>query len=175
MNFRIKSFLRDSAGLAATEFALILPVMLALLLGLVDVGTALLLGKKNMAASQIVADLLTRQPTATDNDVTDALAAARMAVQPYDTDNLGVDIISIQFQGVNATPTVLWRETVNMDPIDNVDTLVAGLGVQGEGVLVVATQYIFDPLFTHGVLTGRNLTDVAITRPRRGSFIARDE
>lgn len=170
---KINHFLRDTSGLAATEFALVLPVMLALLLGVVDIGTALLLDKKTMSASQIAADLLTRRPTATSADISDAYAAARMAIQPYNTNDFGIDIASIQFQGSNNNPVVLWRETYNMPPNANATSLVNGLGVQGEGVLVVTARYAYDPMFTHGVLTGKNLQEVAVTRPRRGSFIAR--
>jgi Flp pilus assembly protein TadG len=168
---KIKTFWRDTSGLAASEVALMLPILLTLLLAIVDFGNALILDKKTMNASQIVADLMTRRPIVTTGEVTDAVAAARMAVMPYETAPLGVDIVSIRFVGANADPTVLWRETVNMDENTNATEIARGLGVGGEGVIVVTTQYNFDPVFTQDLIGETRLEEIAVMKPRRGSFV----
>jgi Flp pilus assembly protein TadG len=169
----VRTFIADCKGLAASEVALMLPLMLTLLLGIVDLGNALIINKKTSTASQVVADLLTRQPVANDADVDDAYAAGRMTLQPYPTGAFGVDIASIRFEGDDADPVVQWRETFNMDPNDQVEEMAVGLGTEGEGVLVVTTQYNFEPLFTHTVVGDRLMQEIAVTRPRRGSYITR--
>jgi len=165
-------FVRDTAAMTATEVALFMPVMLTLLLGVVDLGNAMLLDKKTMTAAMVSSDLLTRRATVTMAEVTDAYAAGRMAVQPYNGNDLGMDVVSIRFEGASPSPVIVWRETFNMVENPDVLTIVDGLGVSGEGVLVITTQYDFDPLFLHGVVDQRAIQEVAITRPRRGSFIA---
>ncbi len=158
--------------MTATEVALFLPIMLTLLLGVVDLGNAMVLSKKTMTAAMVSSDLLTRRATVTEAQVTDAYAAGRMAVQPYNSNNLGMDVVSIRFQGAGANPVILWRETFNMNENPDVLTLAEGLGVTGEGILIVTTRYDFDPLFVHGMVGDRTLEEVAVSRPRRGAFVA---
>lgn len=169
---RIKQFWHDTHGVAATEVAMMLPVLLVLLLGVIDTGKAVLLNKKTMGAASIAADLLTRGASVNNAEMQDALAAARMAIDPYNRALFGLDVASVQFQGVNATPTIMWRQTFNMTPNPRVVQLATGLGVQGEGVMIVTTHYRYHPLFT-AVLTGDiDLQEVAVTRGRRSSFVA---
>lgn len=171
--FSMTKFLHDTSGVAAVELAMILPVLAALLLGVIDTGNALLINKKAMTASQIVGDLVTRNRTITDAQVTDSVAAARMALQPYSATALGVDIVSIQFTGTEATPTILWRETYNMDENPDVLNLADGLGVQNEGVVIVTTQYQFDPIFLNGLFGSFDMKEVAVTRGRRGPLVTK--
>lgn len=168
---RIKQFWHDTTGVAAVEVAMMLPVLMVLLLGLVDIGNTLVINKKTMNAASMVGDLLTRGTAVSDTEMQDALAAARMAIDPYDRALFGLDVASIQFQGTNATPVVVWRQTFNMTPNPDVTARAAGLGVMGEGVLVVTTRYIYNPVFTSVVTGPMTLEDVSITRGRRSSFV----
>src|SRR5690606_10088731 len=139
-NNPLRRFLCDTSAMTATEVALFLPIMLTLLLGVVDLGNAMLLDKKTMTAAMVSTDLLTRRATVTEADVQDAYAAGRMAVQPYNGNLLGMDIVSIRFQGANADPAIVWRETYNMTENPDVLALADGLGVSGEGIMVITTR-----------------------------------
>ena len=97
-----------------------------------------------------------------------------MAIDPYNRALLGLDIASIQFVGSGAVPTVMWRETFNMQPNPNAVTRATGLGVQGEGVLVVTARYVYDPVFTSMITEDVVLEEVAVTRGRRSSFVSRE-
>jgi Flp pilus assembly protein TadG len=172
MNLKIKQFPQDISGVAATEVALMLPVLMVLMLGMIDIGNAIVLNKKTMTAASISADLLTRGVAVNSTEMQDALAAARMAIDPYDRTLFGLDVASVQFQGTNATPVIMWRQTFNMQPNPDIATVASGLGVMGEGVLIVTTRYTYRPVFS-AVLTGDlDLQEVAVTRGRRSSFVA---
>lgn len=172
MILKVNRFYQDTSGLAAIEVALTLPILLVLLLGVVDTGNVVLLSKKTTGAAGIAADLLTRGASVNATEMSDALMAARMAIDPFDRAPFGLDVAAIQFQGVSATPTIVWRQTFNMTPNADVLTLAAGLGLQGEGVMVVTTRYLYQPVFT-SILTGDiALEEVAVTRGRRSSFVA---
>ena len=60
-------------GIAATEFALVFPIMFMLLLGVIELGNGLLANQKVLSASQIVSDLLTRTEEVTDDQLEEAL------------------------------------------------------------------------------------------------------
>lgn len=163
----------DTSGVAAIEVAMILPVLLVLMLGLVDIGNALMADRKTLTAASIAADLLARAPAVTTAQLDDAWAAAQMAIDPYNRAPFGLDIASIQFQGTGATPVVIWRQTYNMTANSQATSRAAGLGTEGEGVLVVTARYNFTPVFTSTIITGSTMQEVAVTRGRRSSFIAR--
>jgi Flp pilus assembly protein TadG len=170
----VSKFIHDTAGVAAVEFAMILPVLVTLLLGIVDSGNALLLKKKLMTSSQIVADLVTRNRNITDAQITDSIAGARMAIAPFSTTPLGVDIVSIQFTGTtNPAPSILWRETSGGTLNPDVLTIASGLGVAGEGVVIVTTTYRYNPVFLGGMIGTIDMEEVAVTRGRRGPLVNR--
>ena len=171
---RIRHFWKDESGVAAIEVAMLLPVIMILLLGTIDIGNAIVIHKKVMTGASIVADLMARGSSVDDAEVNDAWAAARMAIDPYNRALLGLDIASIQFLGAGAVPTVIWRETFNMQPNANALTRAAGLGVQGEGVLVVTARYVYAPVFTSMITEDVVLEEVAVTRGRRSSFVSRE-
>lgn len=161
-------------GIAAAEFAMIFPVLFFLLLGMVDLGQGILTNKKVITASQMAADLVTRQLIADDDDLADAILAAQLAIQPLNSDNLGIDIASIRFEGDNADPTVIWRETVNMPPNGTIEASSDGLGVENEGLIAVTTQYTFQPTFVGRFINEINMREVSYMRGRRNSFVARE-
>ncbi len=173
-HFHISRWFSDEKGIAATEFALVFPIMFILLLGMVDLGNGILTNKKVITASQMAADLVTRQLTADDADIDDAFLAAQLALQPLDTASFGIDIAAIRFEGDNADPTVIWRDTVNMSPNDNVEDLADGLGVENEGLIAVTVIYQYEPTFSSTFLNQIDMTEVAFMRGRRNSFVARE-
>lgn len=170
----IKQLYKDERGIAALEVALMLPILMVLMLGAIDTGNAIVVNKKTMTASSIVADLLTRNSTVNDAAITDAWLAAQMAIDPYNRTRLGLDIASIQFQGAQANPVVVWRQTYNMTPNADVIQRATGLGVQGEGVMIVTTRYVYRPVFSSVVTDDVVMQEVAVTRGRRSSFVARE-
>ena len=168
-------FWRNEDGVAAIELAMILPVLLTLLLGIVDAGNLLLLDKKTLSAAQIAGDLVTRNRVITAAQISDAQIAARMALEPFDKSKLGVDIVSIQFTGTSNTPTILWRETTdNMTPNPDVLDLAEGLGVAGEGVVITTTHYHYDPVFIGGMIGSTDMQEISVTRGRRGPLVTKN-
>ncbi|MDG2479606.1 MAG: TadE/TadG family type IV pilus assembly protein, partial [Alphaproteobacteria bacterium] len=84
---RLCALRANDRGVAATEFALILPILILLLFGTVEIGNALLLDKKVTMASQTAADLIAQQKVVTGRDITNIWAAIDNIILPYATDN----------------------------------------------------------------------------------------
>lgn len=171
---RWKQLITDNRGLAAVEVSLILPILLTLLLGMVDLGNGMMAKKKAIGAAQMVGDLLTRTATVSQTDINDAILAGGLAVAPFPVTNYGVDIASVQYVGDEATPEVLWRETYNTTPNDKVEEYAEGLGVKGDGVMVVTVNYDFEPYFSGFVLDRFTLSEVSFTRGRRSAVVRKE-
>lgn len=172
--FRIfKKWLKEESGLAAVETALIFPMLLVMLIGVFDGGNAILANQKTIRASQVVADLIARSGIATDQDISEAVDAGRLALEPLSTGSYGVDIVSMRFDA-DANTEIVWRETVNMSGLPDAIAAVAALQEANEGVIMVTVEYQFDPLFLGFVFDTINMSETAFTRGRNSPVITRD-
>lgn len=169
----IKRWIEDKTGLAATEAALIFPVLLTILLGVFDVGNAILADQKTIRASQVTADLVTRLREVSGSDVEEAIKAGQLALMPFQGSDYGVDIVSIRFDE-NANAEIVWRETRNMSPIDTVLSDVSALAAPNDGVVVVSSQYDFEPTFAGFVMNSVMMQEVAFARGRLSAVVCRE-
>ena len=162
----------EENALAAIEAAMIFPIMLVLLVGVFDAGNAILANQKTIRASQVVADLVTRQNTVTDADISEAIEAGKLAFEPLDSSSYGVDIVSIRFDE-DANSEIVWRETQNMPPVPDPLGDVAALEAADEGVVMVSVVYDYEPLFAGFVMTAFGMQERAFSRGRSTPVITK--
>jgi len=146
-------WLREQEALAVTEGALLFPMMISLLMAVYDIGQGVVVNQKNMTASQIVGDLITRYQQVNMDLIDDITTAGEMAFDPYQTESYGFDIVSVQFDD-DGDAVQLWRVTNNMSPNLNALSDAQGLGDPGEGVIVVSVGYRYEPFFSKYVFDG---------------------
>lgn len=170
----LKRWFYDTAAAAAAEFALIFPILMVLLVGVYELGNAISINQRSIAASQIIADLIARNASVDAVMIDEAIRAGELAVEPYSLEEMGVDIVSLEYDD-NDEPQVVWRETRNMDENDDAVDRAVGLGVEGDGALVVTVQYIYNPIFgsplTHDIV----MQELSFARGRRTAIIAMNE
>lgn len=164
---------KEDSGLAAVEAAMIFPMMLVLLVGVFDGGNAILANQKTVRASQVVADLIARNGTATDASINEAIDAGRLAFAPLPVGSFGVDIVSMRFDE-NADTEIVWRETQNLSGLPDALSAVAALQEPDEGVVMVTVEYQYDPLFVGFVFDTIDMREVAFSRGRNSPVISRD-
>lgn len=168
----IKTWFRSEEGVAGVEAAMIFPVLVVLLLGTFDLGNAILANQKTIRASQVTADLITRNRSVDDAQIDAAIEAGQLAYEPLVSNTFGVDIISIRFDDLS-NPQIVWRETRNMAAIDDVFTRVASLAEPGGGALVVVVNYQFQPLFAGFVVSNIDMQEVAFSRGRKTAVVTK--
>lgn len=167
---KMKSWWQETEGIAATEAAFILPVMILLLLGAFDVGRGILMNQKVISSSQVGADLIARNMFVDTDIVDETVEAARLTLEPYDTTSFGIDIVSLEFDE-DQNPEILWRETRNMSANNASVTSTAGMFPEGEGVVIVTVAYRYEPTFGD-VITGEiEMQEVAFARGRRSPTV----
>ena len=169
----IRSWIDSEDGVAMVEAALLFPPMLTLLLGTYDLGNGIVLSQKTITASQVAADLVSRNKTMNTANLNDIIAGSKLAFEPYGTAYYGVDIVSIEFDNTGK-PIVLWRETQNMSPNANAVSSVTGMATNGEGVIIVTVVYKYIPKFAHFFTGEFDFTEVAFTRGRRSATVEWD-
>ena len=148
------------------ETAILFPVLLTMMMAVYDLGQGVVINQKTVAASQIIADLITRQEIVSVDSVSDIVRAGEFAFDPYPSTPFGYDIASVEFDD-EADPDVLWRITENMNASDQAIESTTGLGEEGEGVVVVSVQYVYEPYFSNFVVDQFNMTERAFLRGRK--------
>lgn len=173
IRYCFQRWLRSEDGMAAVEAALVFPVLLAVLLGTYDLGNAILANQKTIRASQVTADLIARNSMVDSVMIEDSIEAGELALEPFSTSSYGVDIVSISFDD-NGDASIDWRETRNMTPLDDILSRVEALSDAGDGVLVVASAYDFEPIFAGFVVDTIEMQEIAFARGRKGARIERN-
>ncbi|NCC22803.1 MAG: pilus assembly protein TadG [Alphaproteobacteria bacterium] len=172
---RTQKLFRDEDGVAAIEAALLFPLLILILLGIVDTGNAVLAGQKTIRASQVTADLIARKRSVTTQDIEEAIEAARLTMAPYDSGTLGVDVVSIEFVE-DDDADICWRETTDGMTVDDaILTSVIGLGAKGDGVLAVTVRYTHSPIFSSPLTGPIEMEEIAFVRGRKSPIVERDD
>lgn len=169
----VKKWFKNEEGIAAIEAALLFPILLMLLIGVFDFANGVLANQKTIRASQITADLITRNVIVDGTEIQEAYRAGELAMQPFDTETYGVDIVSFSFDR-DAVAQIVWRETINMDPVDDALGLVADLAEANSGVVMVVSTYQYQPRFGRFIIDTVNMQEQAFLSGRRSSVVNRE-
>jgi len=162
----------ERRGSAAVEFALVLPALVTLFFGTVEVANLTLAYMKLVSAAETVADLVTQQKTVSSGDIDNIAKAGQLVLTPLPPGPFGVAIASVTFSPANGKAALAWQDTRNAAPMTNPTSLAAGFGNAGESVVIVVATYSYSSPISY-VLTGPiTLSETAYLRPRLTSAVA---
>jgi Flp pilus assembly protein TadG len=113
LSSRIRHLWTDVRGVAATEFAIIAPFMLLLLVGGIELGNGLAINVKVSATAHSVADMVSQNTQVTSARMQSIVGAASAIMAPYPTtDSTGASLVTITISEVstdaNGNATVQW-------------------------------------------------------------------
>lgn len=167
-------FLRSTSGLAALEFALILPMMLTLYIGGVEVNDAVSIKRKLNHATAAMADLVAQSSqNLSAGSVADIFSAGKSIVEPYETSLLKATVIGVTMDA-NKKATIAWAQAYNgaaCPAKGSAVTIPANLAVANGFLVMVDASYAFTPKIGY-VLTGTfSMKDSILQQPRLGKAI----
>ena len=165
-------WVKNEDGVAAVEAAFVFPIMLTLLLGTFDLGNGILANQKAIRASQVTADLISRNSEVSASMINEAIQAGELAFEPLPNASFGVDIISVSFDD-EENVVIEWQETRNMSAMSAgaVAEAVASLIEAGEGVLLVVVEYEFEPVFGGFIVDTIPMREIAFARGRKSAVV----
>ena len=167
----LSKIFRDEGGNATIDFALVLPIMLVLFIGVVEATNVLRLDRKVVAAAQTTADLVSQRREVTDAQLNDILTAAELILEPFAAAAHSVGIVGVRYDDATGDPTIDWTKSKNGGAAPDALTQAVGLGEPGDGVIVVRVAYSYTPLFFDFIMGPTTIEEVAVLRPRRSSFV----
>lgn len=106
-----RSFIGNDRAIAAVEFAIILPLMLFVFVGVAQVGQAIEISRKVTVTTRIVTDLVTQYSTVSCSTLNTVLAASAQVIAPYSSSNLSITVSEIDT--VSSKATMVWTGTLS--------------------------------------------------------------
>lgn len=169
-----RRFLRSTNGIAALEFAMMLPLLLLVLFGIMELGTAIVVKDKLRNAASTVAEIANQYTTIHDSDMSAILGATTAIITPYSVANASVVLSQISING-NGKAIVTWSDAQNgtARTVGSSVTIPSSIAVGNTVVLLGEVSYRYTPAFGYAMTGSMTLQDSLYATPRSGSSITR--
>ncbi len=178
-----RRLLPDNRGVAAVEFALILPIMFFLFVGTIEFSQALSVDRRVTQAASSTADLIARAPDTgmTTAQVDSELQIITQLMRPYDVGPLQVRIISVVAKSTNGVLRYLvnWsRDTSGGTPYARNSTytnMPQNLLSATESIIIAEASYNYTPLiFKYFIKAAFSLQQRSFLKPRNAMCVRLD-
>lgn len=185
----------DSSAIAATEFAVIVPLMLVLFFGTVEFSSGVAVDRKVTLTSRTLSDLTSQAPSSTPNAVSagvndsylqNVFTAAIAIIKPYSVTPTTAQISEIYVDS-SRIATIKWSRAASIgsdnattatlgassrNPGDIIATVPAQLLVAQTYLIMSEVSYLYTPLGIGYVMKSNlTLSDVSYSRPRQVTCI----
>jgi Flp pilus assembly protein TadG len=185
---RAADLLEDCGGIAATEFAVIVPIMLVMFFGTVEFSSGLAADRKVTLMARTLADLTSQSGSVNDADLANFRAASGAIMYPYSTpytsQPTNSTITELYIDPVSGNARVQWSVGSAPRTIGSVVSIPPSLISRDPNTnAIIANQYLlfseisFQYVPTIGYVMvpgGVSLSDVAYTRPRQSICVFYD-
>jgi Flp pilus assembly protein TadG len=170
----VRRLARDERGISAVEFAMLLPLMVTLYLGGVEVSQAVAVDRKVTLVSRTLGDLVAQATNVTTSDMTNILAASAAIVVPYADSKLKITVSSVKIDSAGVAK-IAWSDTKNgtARTVGTTVTLPTALNTANTTLIWAEAQYAYTPTIGYVITGTMNLKDQIYMRPRLSDCVTR--
>lgn len=167
-------FARDGRGTAAIEFAMLLPLMLVLYLGTIEVGQGVAIDRKVTITSRTLADLVSQATSISNADMSNVFAASAAVMTPYPVGTLQAKVSAINISSTGVA-TVGWSDGSNTTAraVGSTVSIPAALAVPNTQLIMSEISYTYTPAIGYVVTGSLTLSEQSYVRPRQSATVAR--
>ncbi len=179
----------DRSGLAAIEFAMIVPIMLVMFFGVVEFSSAIAVERKITLTARTLSDLTSQwpqNPSMADADLINVFTASIAILYPYSPAPTKAQLSEIYVDS-NKIAKIQWSKAGTVASGSNQATLTTSTRSAGDVVTSIVppallmpqtylifseVSYLYTPTVGYVMAkAGVNLSDVEYTRPRQGTCV----
>jgi Flp pilus assembly protein TadG len=173
-------FGRDASGIAAIEFALIVPLMLVMIFGTIEISSGVAVDRKVSMVAQTMADLASRYTTVSSTDLANFTAIANAMMTPYSSTPLKVTVTEVYIDPSTGVARAQWNTGYVSRLPGSTVPVPAALITRDSSNKILANQYLIfaevSYLYTPAVgyvmgKAGVTLSDQTYTRPRQANCV----
>ena len=166
MKRRARNLLTRQDGTALIEFALVLPIMITLFMGVFE-GTRVIAASMRLAnAAQSVADMVAQQSNITSTIMTNFCNGGQLSMTPLSGTSLKIAVAEVTNN--NGSLVVDWNDTScnSATTISNATTLATTLVPNAnDSVVIVQATYAYTSPISYVLSKSYTLTQTAYQRP----------
>lgn len=179
VRYAIRDFAEDRRGLAALEFAMVLPLMIAFFFGMIEVTNGFTVDRKVTVVARTLSDLTSRMQKVDLTQVNNFFTVGNAIMQPFSSTPLNATITELYIDPSTSVGRVQWsRKSSGIEgrKAGTTMTVPVGLIAKDKDGKTLANQYLIlsevDYLYTPAIgyfmnKAGITLSDSTFTRPRQ--------
>jgi Flp pilus assembly protein TadG len=173
LRYTVRAWMSDCRGIAATEFAFIVPLMLVLFFGTVEFCSGIAIDRKVTLMARTLSDLTSQSTNVGDTDMTSFFAASESIMYPYDKTPLHSTINELYVDPVTHKAVVRWSKGfAPRTPGTTVTSVPTALLVDNTYLIFSEVSYKYIPTVGYVMAkAGIDLSDIAYTRPRQSTCV----
>jgi Flp pilus assembly protein TadG len=171
---RFHGFIEDRRGVSAVEFAMLLPLMVTLYLGTVEISQGVSIDRKVTLTTRTVADLASQVTSINNSDMTNLLNASGAVVSPFDASKVKVVVSAVTIDAAGVAK-IAWSDTLNgtARAVGSTVTVPAALNVNNTQLIWSEVTYAYKPTIGYVITGTLNLADQIYMRPRLSDTVNR--
>jgi Flp pilus assembly protein TadG len=163
--------LRDNnSGVAAIEFAMIIPIMAVLLVGTNEFSAGVAIDRKVTIMARTLSDLTSQGTSVTDDELTNFFNAGKAIMTPYPSAPVEGTISELYIHPTTRKARVQWSKGVAAFAPGDIIEIPDALKIGGTYLIYSQVRYKYVPSVAWFInkVDGIRLSDVSFTRPRQG-------
>jgi Flp pilus assembly protein TadG len=169
-----RRFAEDRRGSSLVEFALLLPIMMTMYFGSIQVTDAISADRQVTLVASTVAEITSQYSQVATSDVNNILTAAASVMAPFSVTsaNTAVTLSSVTIDN-NGNATIAWSQSLYGTPrTGTVTTLIpAGLLIPNTTVIWGEATYSYRPTVGWGLVGTVSMYDQIFLRPRQSTSV----
>jgi Flp pilus assembly protein TadG len=162
----------DKNGVAAVEFAMIVPMMLVLFFGTNEFASGVAVDRKVTLMARTLSDLTSQNTSVTDTQLTNFFNAANSMMTPYSATPVKATITELYIDPTTLQAKVQWSKGAAARGSGTTVSVPTALQVGGTYLIYSEVTYNYVPIVGYVMAkAGINLSDSTFTRPRQSSCV----
>ena len=163
---------RDRRGVAAIEFAIIVPVMLLMFFGTVEFSSGIAVNRKVTLMARTLSDLTSQNISVTDTQLNNLFAASTAIMTPYSSTPTKSTITELYVDPNTLAARVQWSKGSVPRAAGSAVTIPTALQVGDTYLIFSEVSYLYVPAVGYVMSkTGINMSDFTYTRPRQSTCV----
>jgi Flp pilus assembly protein TadG len=164
---RLLKVFEDRNGIAATEFAVIAPVMLVMFFGTLELSSGIAADRKVTLMARTLADLTSQSLSVDDTAIANFFAAGTAIMTPYPAAPIKATISELYVDPATLQAQVKWSKGAAPRLPGSAVVINQVLAVPDTYLIYSKVKYLYTPAVGYVMTNGINLSDSAFTRPRQ--------
>jgi Flp pilus assembly protein TadG len=160
----------NDSGVAAIEFAMIIPIMAVLLVGTNEFSAGVAIDRKVTIMARTLSDLTSQNTSVTDTQLTNFFNASNAIMTPYASAPVQGTITELYINPSTLKARVQWSKGVAAHSPGDIIEIPDALKIAGTYLILSEVKYKYVPSVAWFInkVNGITLSDISYTRPRQG-------